>query len=147
MLRSQRVHDQTMQGCLRHGATGRPLLHPCCKECASTADNRRALRAALRRAALRAHSPLSRHGAAYGAGSPAFPRPRLAGLRLFARANQPRMADITSIPPWKAPVLHDLRIHEDFDPHLKQRDRFKMVKFIVADLAELRIHRLRVSDL
>src|SRR5215510_4248006 len=67
--------------------------------------------------------------------------------RLRTRRNEKRMPHVATVPAGERPVLDDLGIHHDFDGHVEERNDLKVVKLVIADLAQLRVIRLGVRAL
>jgi hypothetical protein len=57
------------------------------------------------------------------------------------------VAQVPAIPAGEGPVHDDLGVHHYLDGHTEERDGLKILKLIVADLAEWLIVRFRVRSL
>ena len=64
-----------------------------------------------------------------------------AGLFLLTRADEPSVANIATIPARERPIMNDLGIHHHFDAHIEEGYDLELLKLVVADLAQLGIHR------
>src|SRR5262249_48596225 len=71
----------------------------------------------------------------------------LAGFILPTRLNQPRVTNITAVPARERPILDDFGIDHYFDEDVEQRNSLKLLELVVADLAQLVVKSLGVSDL
>src|SRR5262249_34889829 len=71
----------------------------------------------------------------------------LARRLLLARRNEERMPHVATVPAGERPVIDDLGVHHHLDVHVEERNDLKAFKLIVADLAQLLVIRLGVSDL
>src|SRR5215471_16256507 len=71
----------------------------------------------------------------------------LARLLLLTRADEKGVPHVAPIPAGERPVLDDLGIHHDLNGHIKERNDLKVVKLVVANLAQLLVIRLGVRDL
>src|SRR5262245_47862056 len=78
-----------------------------------------------------------------------LPRPLVlfTGLLLPTGRNEIRVANIATVPAGERPVLDDLRIHYHLDVYVKEGNNLKVFKLVVADLTQLFVIRLGVSDL
>src|SRR5881409_1302503 len=66
---------------------------------------------------------------------------------LLTRRNEKRVAHVPTVPAGKRPVLDDLGIHHHLDVHVEEGNNLKVVKLIVADLAQLLVKSLGVGHL
>src|SRR5687767_5224356 len=57
------------------------------------------------------------------------------------------MTNITTVPPWEGPVIYNLGINQYFNIYIEEGDDFKVLKFVVANLAQLSLALCRVRDL
>src|SRR5437763_1946470 len=71
----------------------------------------------------------------------------LAGLFLLTRLNQPRVTNSTTFPAGEWPIRDDLGVRHNFDEDIEQGNGLKLLELVVADLAQLFVKSLEVSDL
>src|SRR5207244_12242839 len=71
----------------------------------------------------------------------------LAGFVLLTRFNQPGVTNIAAVPAGERPVLDEVGVHHYFDEDIEQGNSLKLLKLIVADLAQLLVKSLGVSEL
>src|SRR5215475_3310882 len=71
----------------------------------------------------------------------------LTGFVLLTRLDQPSMANVTPVPAGERPVRDELGIGHHFDEDIKKGNGLKLLELVVADLAQLLVKSLGVSDL
>src|SRR5262249_41802145 len=71
----------------------------------------------------------------------------LAGLVLFTRTEEPGGANVAATPAGERPVRNDLGVYHHFDEDVEQGNSLKLLELVVADLAQLFVKSLGVSDL
>ena len=57
------------------------------------------------------------------------------------------MANVAAIPAGERPVLDELGVYDDFDEDVEQGNDLKLLELVVADLAQLLVKSLGISDL